>query len=147
MQDLAGHALALTDQTEQDVLGADVVVPQLQRFTQRQLQDGLGPRGEGDVATGSLLPGADVFFDLSAHGFQGDAEALQSLGRDAIAFVDQPEQDVLGANVVVRQHACFFLGQHDDSTSAIGEPLEHGRPLTCLGPDGKSVRLPALIDN
>ena len=37
-QDLGGDALALTDQAEQNVLGADVVVAELQRLAQAQLQ-------------------------------------------------------------------------------------------------------------
>jgi len=36
-QHLGGHALALTDEAEQDVLGADVVVAKLPGLTQRQL--------------------------------------------------------------------------------------------------------------
>ena len=34
-QDLRGNALALADEAEQDVLGADVVVAELQRLAQR----------------------------------------------------------------------------------------------------------------
>ena len=49
-QHLRGDALALADQAEQDVLGADVVVAELQRLAQRQLEHLLGARGEGDVA-------------------------------------------------------------------------------------------------
>ena len=49
-QHLGGDALALADQAEQDVLGADVVVAELQRLAQRQLEDLLGPRRERDVA-------------------------------------------------------------------------------------------------
>ena len=41
---LGGDALALTDEAEEDVLGADVVVAELQRLAQRQLEDLLGPR-------------------------------------------------------------------------------------------------------
>ena len=36
-QHLGGHAVALADQAEQDVLGADVIVTELQRLTQRKL--------------------------------------------------------------------------------------------------------------
>ena len=49
-QHLRGDALALADQAEQDVLGADVVVAQLQRLPQRQLQHLLGGRSSA-VAT------------------------------------------------------------------------------------------------
>ena len=57
-EDLGGDALALADEAEQDVLGADVVVAELQGLAERQLEDLLGPRGEGDVArTATSRPG------------------------------------------------------------------------------------------
>src|SRR5947209_8771596 len=43
---LGGDSLALADEPEQDVLGADVVVAELERLTQRELKDPLGPRCE-----------------------------------------------------------------------------------------------------
>jgi hypothetical protein len=55
-QHLSGDALALADEAEQDVLGADVVVAQLQRLAQRQFQNLLGARGERDVPGRRLLP-------------------------------------------------------------------------------------------
>src|SRR5690606_34532303 len=57
--ELAEHlrrdTLALADEAEQDVLGADVVVAQLQRLAQGQLEHLLGTRRERDVARRSLL--------------------------------------------------------------------------------------------
>ena len=44
-EDLGGDAFALADEPEEDVLGADVVVAELQRFAQRQLEHLLGTRG------------------------------------------------------------------------------------------------------
>ena len=63
----AADALALTDQAEQDVLGADVVVAELECFSQRQLEDLLGPRREGDVARRRAAALADDLFDLLTH--------------------------------------------------------------------------------
>ena len=125
LQHLGGDALALADQAEQDVLGADVGVAELQRLAQRQLEHLLGARGEGDVAAGRLLALADDLLDLRAHGLERDVEALQSLGGDALALVDQAEQDVLGPDVVVGEHAGLFLGQHDHPPGSVSEPLEH----------------------
>src|SRR5204862_3123898 len=59
LQDLGGHALALADEPEEDVLGADVVVPELKGLPKRQLQHLLRPRGERDVAGGDGLALAD----------------------------------------------------------------------------------------
>ncbi|CAB4940656.1 unannotated protein [freshwater metagenome] len=47
---LRSDTLAFTDETEKDVFGADVVVTELQRFTQRQFEHLLGTRRKGDVA-------------------------------------------------------------------------------------------------
>ena len=67
-----------------------------------------------------------------ADGLERDAEALERLGGDAVALVDQAEQDVLGADVVVGEHAGLFLGQHDHPTGPVGEPLEHASPSGCV---------------
>src|SRR5439155_11163048 len=86
LQDLGGHALALADQPEQDVLGPDVVVPELKRFAQRELQDLLRPRGEGDVAGGGCLPLADDLLDLGPNRLQRDSQRLEGFGGDALAL-------------------------------------------------------------
>src|SRR5699024_2249887 len=49
-QDLGCDALTLADEAEQQELGADVLVAHLEAFTQGELEDLLGTRGEGDVA-------------------------------------------------------------------------------------------------
>ena len=52
---LRGGSLALADHAEQDVLGTDVVVAEVQRLTQRELQRLLGPRRIGDTPRWRLL--------------------------------------------------------------------------------------------
>ena len=84
---------------------------------------------------------ADDLLDLVADRLEGDAERLEGLGGDSLALVDEAEQDVLGADVVVVEQARFFLGQHHDSSSPVGESLEHRFPSLGLGygiggPDG-----------
>ena len=115
------------------MLGADVVVAELQRLAQRQLEDLLGTRGERDVAARRRAALADDLLDLGAHGLERDAERLERLGGDAFALVDQPEQDVLGADVVVVEQARLFLRQDDDSAGPIGEAFEQGDCLPRLG--------------
>ena len=133
-QDLGRHALALADQAEQDVLGADVVVPELQRLAQRELEYLLGPRGERDVPRRRLLALADDLLDLLPHRLQADPQRLQGLGRDALALVDQAQQDVLGADVVVVEHPGFFLSQDHNPPRPVGKPLEH---LVAPSPSGR----------
>ncbi len=130
---LGRHALALTDEAEEDVLGADVVVPQLERLAQRQLQDLLGAWGEGDVPGWRRAALADDLLDLAAHGLERDAERLEGLGGDPFTFVDQPEQDVLGTDVVVVEEPSFLLSEHDDPSSPVGEPFEQCEPPALFG--------------
>ena len=44
--------------------------------------------------------------------------------------MDQPEQDVLGADVIVVEQPRFLLSEDDDSTSPIGESFEHCVPAS-----------------
>ena len=124
-QDLCGDAFTLANQTEQDVFGADVGVVDLQCLAQAQLEHLLGARGEGDVTAGALLTVADDLLDLLPHRFQRNAERFQGLRRDTLALVDEAEENVFGADVVVVQHPSLFLGQHDHSTGSVGKPFEH----------------------
>ncbi|GAA5002949.1 hypothetical protein GCM10025734_39970 [Kitasatospora paranensis] len=55
-QDLGGDALALADQAEQDVLGADVVVSELEGLAERELQDLLRPGVKGMWPDGACWP-------------------------------------------------------------------------------------------
>ncbi len=124
-QHLSGHALTLADQAEQNVLGADVVVAELQRLAQAQLENLLGARGERDVPRRRLLALADDLLDLAADAFKRDSQRLQRLGRDAFAFVNKTQQDVLGADVVVVEHPGLFLRQDDHPAGTVGKSLEH----------------------
>ena len=123
-QDAGGDALVLTHQTEQDVLGADVVVAERERLAQRQLEHLLGARRERDLAGGDLLAGADDADDLGADALGGDVERLEDAGGEALLLAQQTEQDVLGADVVVLERASLFLGQDDYLTGSLCESLE-----------------------
>jgi hypothetical protein len=39
--------------------------------------------------------------------------------------VDQAQEDVLGADVVVVEHPGLFLGQDNHTAGSVGEPFEH----------------------
>jgi len=77
------------------------------------------------MTAGCLLALPDDLLDLLADSLKGNAQAFQRLGSHAFTLVDEAEQDVLGANVVVVEHAGFFLGQHDNAPCSVGKPLKH----------------------
>ena len=83
------------------MFGADIAVAKLQCFTQRELKNFFGARGERNVPTRWLLTLTDDLDDLFASSFESYAKRLEGLGCDAFAFVNQAEQHVLGADVVV----------------------------------------------
>ena len=124
-QDLGGHSLALAQQAEEQVLGADVVVAELEGLAHGELEDLLAARREGDVAGGGGLSLADDLNDLAAHGVQGDIHGLQGLGGHSLALVDEAEKEVLGADVVVVQGPRLVLREHDDASGAVGKAFKH----------------------
>ena len=134
---LRGHTFALADEPEQDVLGADVVVAQLQRLAQRELEHLLGARREGDVAARRRATLADDLLDLVADGLERDAEGFERLGGDPLALVDEAEEDVLGADVVVIEEPRFFLGEDDNPAGSVSEAFEQltPPPTTVVGAD------------
>src|SRR4028119_217522 len=99
------------------------------------------------MSRGGLLALPDDLFNLLADGLQGDAERLHGLRRDALALVDQTQQYVLSADVVVVEHPGLFLGQDDDSTGSVGEPFKHCRSSpyrsagSLAGPPRRSLTL------
>ena len=69
-----GHALALAEQAEQDVLGADVGMVERLGLLAGQGEDLLHARGVGDVAGHlGLRAGADLLLDLHADGLEVEA--------------------------------------------------------------------------
>ncbi|MNS76149.1 hypothetical protein D3C72_1096870 [compost metagenome] len=123
------YALALTDEAQEQVLGADVVVAQLTGLVPGQFQHALGTRGEGNLHRHEAGPAADDLLDLDARVFQADAQALERLGSNTGAFANQSQQNLLGANEVVAKPPRFFLRQHDDLDGFFCESLKHGAPL------------------
>src|SRR4051794_724864 len=77
------------------------------------------------MATRRLLTVANDLLNLLSNGFQGNAERLQRFRRHPFALMDETEQDVFGADVVMVQHPCFFLRQNADASRAVGEPFKH----------------------
>ena len=67
------------------------------------------------MATRGGLALADDVHDLGTHGVQGDIHRLQGLGRHPLALMDEAEEEVLGADVVVVERPRFVLSQDDDA--------------------------------
>ena len=69
-----------------------------------------------------------VTSDQSAAQHADRPEIPSGLGgtvRHALALVDEAEEDVLGTDVVVVEHARFFLRKHHHAAGTVGEPFKH----------------------
>src|SRR5439155_7125099 len=131
-QHLSRHAFALTDETQQEMPGADVLVAELTGFEERELEDLLRARRERDVS-GRWGPSAsDDLLDLHPDRSQRDLESFERPSADAFALGDHPEQEVLGPDVVVVQESCLPLGEHDHAARTLREPFEHAASVLPL---------------
>ena len=129
-QDLGGHAFLLAQQAQQQVFGADVVVVEVAGLLDGVLDDLLGPRGLGQLAHGDHVgPGLDDLLDLQADLAQVDVEVLQDVGGDAGAFLDQAEEDVLGADVLVVEALGLLVGQLHHLAGPVGKAFIHSSRL------------------
>ena len=114
------------EQAEQQVLGADVVVVEVAGLLDRVLDHLLGPRRLGQLAHRHHVGAAlDELLDLEADLAQVDVQVLQHVGADAAAFLDQAEQDVLGADVLVVEALGLLVGQGHHLAGAVREAFEH----------------------
>ena len=123
-QDAGRDALVLAHEPEQDVLGADVVVAERERLAQGQLEHLLGARRERDLARRHLVALADDPRDLRADLLDRDVERLEHARGQALFLAQEPEQDVLGADVVVLEGPGLVLGEDDDLAGPFGEAFE-----------------------
>ena len=108
-QDSRCNALVLADEPEQDVLGADVVVSQRQRFAERELEHFLRARRERDLAGRDLVALADDARHLRADFLDRDVERLEHACGEPLLLAKQAEENVLRADVVVLEGAGLVL--------------------------------------
>jgi hypothetical protein len=76
-------------------------------------------RRERDLPRRHRVTRADDAHDLRARLLERDLERREHLGRDALLFAQQPEQEVLGADVVVAQLARLVLREDDDLACSV----------------------------
>jgi hypothetical protein len=140
-QDAGGDALVLPHQAEQDVLGADVVVPQRERLAEGELENLLGARRERDLARRDLVALPDDARDLRAHLFDRDVERLEHARGKSLLLTEQAEKNVFRADVVVLESTSLVLGENHHLTSPLCESLEQPRLpfLETLTADGVSA--------
>jgi hypothetical protein len=86
-----------------------------------------------------LRPRADDAYHLRPRPLVLDVELAEDARREPVRHPEQPEQQVLGADVIVAERARVLLRAHDDLPGPHGETLEHG----AKGTRGGIGRLPS----
>ena len=120
-----GDTLVLASQTEEEVLGADVLVTEVHRLPQRQLHHLLSSWRERNPAGGGLVSRRDHPHHLLADVLGSDAKRPQNLPCDAVRIVKQTEELVLGADVAVPESARLLLRHDKNLASRLCKSLEH----------------------
>mmetsp|Transcript_33134 Transcript_33134/g.72240 ORF Transcript_33134/g.72240 Transcript_33134/m.72240 type:complete len:942 (-) Transcript_33134:128-2953(-) len=136
LQDTRGNTLTLTEQAEQEMLGANVVVSQLAGLLKGQLKHTLGTGGEGDLHGHEAGPAANDLLNLNTSLLQVHTHRLEHLSGNTGALTDQTKQNLLSANEVVTQATGLLLGKHNHLDRLLGEALEHGLCHETLGAHG-----------
>ena len=101
-QDLCGDALLVLEQGQQELLDVDELRLHLLRLVGRNFEDLLGPGSEGDLADRHRAArGCHVILDGLLHRLEVETEIGQNRNGLALALLDDAEEQVLGADVVV----------------------------------------------
>src|SRR5262249_42056263 len=134
-EDLSGHAFLFAKKAEQEVFRSDVIVVEVAGLLDGILDHLLGPRGLGQLAHGDhVRAGLDDFFNLQPDFAQVDVEVLEDVGGHAGAFLDEAQEDVFGADVLVVEALGFLVGQLHHLAGTIREAFIHSSRLQQFPP-------------
>ena len=124
---------ALADESEQQVLRADVVVTEAARLVDRQFDDALRTRRQPDLAHNRAVTAADDELDGGAHLRELDVHVLEHARGNTLALADEAQEQMLRADVVVVEPLRFVLSKRQDLASAVRELVEaiHRIPNAC----------------
>src|SRR5690606_2743079 len=119
LENAGGDAFTLANEAEQQVFRPDVVVVEPPGLIDRELDDLLRAGGQADLTHDHALAAPDDELDRRAHLGQLDTHVVQDLGRNAVTFSYEPEQEMLRPDVVVVEPLRFFLGERQDFAGTI----------------------------
>ena len=119
--------ITFAEEPDQEVLGADVVVPELERGRQRQFERAHRTRREREIASGAAASARN----LVEHPLDDDAARDRQLGEDdrrkRVGVVEEREEQVLRSAMVVLERPRFVVRTRKDRSSTAGEALERQR--------------------
>jgi len=127
------------------VLGADVLVAEAAGLLERVVDRALRLLVERELPHGVRVgPVLHPLLDLGAHLLQVDVEVLKDVGGDARTLLEEPQQDVLGPDVVMVEALRRLASVSHDLAGAVGKAIEHGIILSGRAPRHASSSTPAI---
>ena len=109
LENLGGDPLTFTEQTEKNMLGADIGMLERLRLFAGQGQYLLHTRRVGDIPSHLVfLTGANLLLDLLANRFQIQSHFLEHIHGHSLTKLDETEQQMLGPDVVVVEAVGFL---------------------------------------
>ena len=123
-QDVDGNAVAVAHEAEQEMFGADVVVAHHAGLFDGQFDNSFGARGEGRFAERGAFAASNGALH-GAHDLNGfDAQLLEDLDGDAVLLLDEAEEQMFGADMVMVKPQGLFLRKRQDSARTFREAFE-----------------------
>jgi hypothetical protein len=102
-------ALTLSHQAQEQVFGANIVVVEAAGFLDGELNDLLGSGGQPDIAGYGALTAPDDELHGAADLVQVDAQVREHLGGYTLTLSHQPQEQMLGTDVIVVEALRLFL--------------------------------------
>jgi len=125
-QHLGCHPLLLSEEAEQHVFRADVVVVEVAGLFHRVFDHLLGPRRVRQLPHRHHIGTAlHQLLYLEADLAEIDVQVLEHIGGDAAPLLDEAEQQVFGADVLVIEPLGLLVGQLHDFAGTVREALVH----------------------
>ena len=134
LQHMSRDALALDEEAEEQVLGADVVMAHPAGLLEGNLDDLLDPRGWDDLLDDDPFVAAENGLDRLADLADLDAQVTENLGREALTLAQQSQQKMLRPDIAVVRPFGLLLRERQDLFRAFCESLERIQSL--LSPCG-----------
>jgi len=123
VQDLVGTALSVFEDGDEQMLRANVLVMETERYPEALFENCSCVASEGNVSFWAevprVSPGLNFLADVG-----GRAELLKLLISEDVRFGER-DQEMVCPDMVVVKLACLFLGPHDDMARFGREPLKH----------------------
>ena len=150
LQHIDGVALGLLEQAQQDVLCAHVVVAHLLRFLHRPLHHALGPRRVIGIVRGIVRFARGIVLHACGHFLEVQPRLFQHVGGHAAALMDEAEQNVGCADIVLLQTRSGILRKLYGLDGPVGEMIlvVHSLPLgrAALLQHGPHTLRPQAVD-